>query len=75
MAEQQLENIFESISDMVYIVDKDYEIKKINRAVSVRRACRHQKSLEKNAIRYFTVRTSLPEYCPHQQNSKIEKGI
>ena len=34
MAEQQLENIFESISDMVYFVSSDYEIKNINRAVS-----------------------------------------
>lgn len=32
-AEQELENIFESISDLVYFVDSDYTIRKINRAV------------------------------------------
>ena len=33
MAEQQLENIFESMSDMVYFNSKDYEIKSVNKAV------------------------------------------
>ncbi|MBF0329015.1 MAG: PAS domain S-box protein [Nitrospirae bacterium] len=32
-AEQELENIFESISDMLYVADKNYIIKKINKAV------------------------------------------
>ncbi|MBI5640220.1 MAG: PAS domain S-box protein, partial [Nitrospirae bacterium] len=36
MAEQQLENIFESMSDMVYFNSNDYVIKSINKAVSNR---------------------------------------
>lgn len=33
LAENELKNIFESISDLVYIVDNDYNIQKVNRAV------------------------------------------
>ncbi len=33
MAEAELENIFRSISDMVYLTDKDYNLKKANEAV------------------------------------------
>ena len=33
MAEAELENIFRSISDMVYLTDKDYNLKKVNEAV------------------------------------------
>ncbi len=33
LAEAELENIFRSISDMVYFTDKDYTIKNINKAV------------------------------------------
>ncbi len=33
VAEAELENIFRSISDMVYLTDKDYNLKKVNEAV------------------------------------------
>ena len=36
LTEQELENIFESISDMVYFVTEDYVVKNINKAVSKR---------------------------------------
>jgi PAS domain S-box-containing protein len=36
LAEQELENIFESISDMVYFISEDYVVKSINKAVSDR---------------------------------------
>jgi PAS domain S-box-containing protein len=36
LTEQELENIFESISDMVYFVTGDYIVKNINKAVSKR---------------------------------------
>lgn len=44
LAESELENIFESISDMVYITTADYTIKNINRAVLERlnKRCRDE---------------------------------
>ncbi|MEW6214331.1 MAG: ATP-binding protein, partial [Nitrospirota bacterium] len=36
LAEQELENIFESISDMVFFITRDYVVKSINKAVSER---------------------------------------
>ena len=73
MAEQQLENIFESISDMVYFVDKDYEIKNINRAVSNKTGLPQTEIIGKKCYQIFHGLDEPSRRCPHHKtvNTKL----
>ena len=73
MAEQQLENIFESISDMVYFVDKDYEIKNINRAVSNKTGLPQSEIIGKKCYQVFHGLDEPSRRCPHHKtvNTKL----
>jgi PAS domain S-box-containing protein len=73
MAEQQLENIFESISDMVYFVDKDYEIKNINRAVSKKMDLPASEIIGKKCYEIFHGTHEPSVRCPHHKtvNTKL----
>lgn len=65
MAEQQLENIFESISDMVYFVDSDYVMKNINKAVSVRLNLKPSEIIGKKCYEVIHGLHGPYEKCPH----------
>lgn len=67
LAEQELENIFESISDMVYFVTSDYTIKSINRAVCKRLDKQPEEIIGKKCYEVFH-RTQEPwALCPHRK--------
>jgi PAS domain S-box-containing protein len=74
MAEQQLENIFESISDMVYFVDKDYEIKNINRAVSVKTGLPLSEIIGKKCYQVFHGMNEPSSHCPHHKTVNTKKA-
>jgi PAS domain S-box-containing protein len=67
MAEQQLENIFESISDMVYFVDNNYEIKNINRAVSNKVGKPQSEIVGKKCYEIFHGSKEPVLRCPHHK--------
>lgn len=73
MAEQQLENIFESISDMVYFVSKDYEIRNINRAVSQKTGLSQSEIIGKKCYEIFHGTNEPLKKCPHHKtvNTKM----
>ncbi len=75
MAEQQLENIFESISDMVYFVSSDYEIKNINRAVSDKIGIPPSEIIGKKCYEIFHGTNEPLHKVSASQDGKHEKGL
>ena len=74
MAEQQLENIFESISDMVYFVNKDYEIRNINRAVSLKVGLPQTEIIGKKCYEIFHGTDHPSDRCPHHKTVNTKKA-
>ncbi|PKL52046.1 MAG: hypothetical protein CVV37_03165 [Nitrospira bacterium HGW-Nitrospira-1] len=74
VAEQQLENIFESISDMVYFVSKDYEIKNINRAVSNKVGMPQSEIIGKKCYEIFHGTNEPVKGCPHYKTVITKKA-
>lgn len=73
MAEQQLENIFESMSDMVYFNSSDYVVKRINKAVMKRLGLPSEQILGKKCYELFHGTTEPYRKCPHHKtvNTKL----
>ncbi|HBR21817.1 MAG TPA: hypothetical protein DD713_04520, partial [Nitrospiraceae bacterium] len=66
-AEAELENIFRSISDMVYITDEDYTIKNVNKAVIDRIGKSAGEIIGEKCYRIFHgMDEPFPE-CPHHK--------
>ncbi len=74
MAEQQLENIFESISDMVYFVSSDYEIKNINRAVSDKIGIPQSEIIGRKCYEIFHGTNEPVQRCPHHKTVNTKKA-
>lgn len=71
LTEQELENIFESISDMVYFVTEDYVVKNINKAVSKRLGKPPEEIIGKKCYEVFHGTKEPWAECPHQKT--VEK--
>jgi PAS domain S-box-containing protein len=67
LTEQELENIFESISDMVYFVTEDYVVKNINKAVSLRLGKPPEEIIGKKCYEVFHGTKEPLAECPHQK--------
>jgi PAS domain S-box-containing protein len=67
LAEQELENIFESISDMVYFVTEDYVVKSINKAVSRRLGKSPEEIIGKKCYEVFHGMNEPWTKCPHHK--------
>ena len=74
LAEQQLENIFESMSDMVYFNSKDYEIKSINKAVSSRLGLPPSEIIGKKCYEVFHGMHEPYAKCPHHKTVNTKKA-
>jgi len=66
-AEAELENIFRSISDMVYITDKDYTIKNVNKAVVDRIGKSAGEIIGEKCYRIFHGMDEPFHECPHHK--------
>lgn len=64
-AEQELENIFESISDLLFFNNKDYTIKRINRAVIEKTGRPAGEIIGKKCYEVFHGMKRPWERCPH----------
>ncbi len=67
MAEQQLEYIFESMSEMVYFNSSDYVIKSINKAVSKRLGLPPSEIIGKKCYEVFHGVNEPLKACPHHK--------
>lgn len=74
MAEQQLENIFESMSDMVYFNSSDYVIKRVNKAVIKKLGLPSDKILGRKCYELFHGTTEPLEKCPHHKTVNTRKA-
>lgn len=69
-AESELENIFRSISDMVYITDKDYTIKNINKAVVDKIGKPAEEIIGRKCYKIFHCMDEPWDECPHHKTVK-----
>ncbi len=67
LAEQEMKNIFDSISDMVFSTTKDYVLTKINRAVSERLGKPPEEIIGKKCYEVFHGRNEPRRKCPHHK--------
>ncbi len=67
LAEQEMKNIFDSISDMVFSTTKDYVLTKINRAVSERLGKPPEEIIGKKCYEVFHGRNEARRKCPHHK--------
>jgi PAS domain S-box-containing protein len=75
LAEQELENIFESISDMVYFVTEDYVVKNINKAVSNRLGKPPEEIIGKKCYEVFHKMDEPWSDCPHQRTVETREAF
>ena len=73
-AEAELENIFRSISDMVYITDKDYTIKNINKAVADRIGRPVEEIIGSKCYKVFHGMDEPWAECPHHKTVATMKA-
>jgi PAS domain S-box-containing protein len=73
-AEAELENIFRSISDMVYITDKDYTIKNINKAVVDKIGKSPDEIIGKKCYKIFHGMDEPWKECPHHKTVQTMKA-
>lgn len=75
MAEQQLENIFESISDMVYFNSSDYVIKRINKAVIRKLGLPPEEIIGRKCYELFHGMNEPFKKCPHHKTVTTKKAF
>ncbi len=75
LAEQELENIFESISDMICFIRKDYAVKSINRAVSKRLGKPPGEIIGKKCYEVFHGMNEPWSKCPHHKTVETKKAF
>ncbi|MEW6002674.1 MAG: PAS domain S-box protein [Nitrospirota bacterium] len=75
LAEQELENIFESISDMVCFNDKDYVIRNINKAVSEKIGKLPEEIIGKKCHEIFHGMNEPWPKCPHHKTVLTKKAF
>lgn len=73
-AESELENIFRSISDMVYFTDMDYTIKSVNRAVTERFGMKEKEIVGKKCYEIFHGTNEPSITCPHHKTVETHKA-
>lgn len=73
LAQSELKNIFESIADMVYFTDKDYTIRRINKAVLERTGRPEEEIIGKKCYEVFHGKGIPWGRCPHLKTIKSKK--
>ena len=74
LAESELENIFESISDLLYITTEDYTIRNINRAVVEKIGREKTEIVGRKCYEIFHGMDRPYEKCPHHKTVKTQKA-
>ncbi|GAB4414736.1 MAG: hypothetical protein OHK0032_10860 [Thermodesulfovibrionales bacterium] len=74
-AEAELENIFRSITDMVYFTDVDYTIKSINKAVADRFGLPEEDMIGRKCYEVFHGMSEPWQKCPHHKTVETKKAF
>jgi PAS domain S-box-containing protein len=75
LAQSELKNIFESISDMVYYTDKNFNIININQAVVEKMGKPAEEIIGKKCYEIFHGKDTPAESCPHSKAIKMKKSF
>ena len=67
LAEAELENIFSSISDMVYMTDRDFTIKNVNQAVMDKVGLSREQIIGRKCFKIFHGMDEPWPMCPHHK--------
>lgn len=73
LAEAELENIFRSISDMVYFTDKDYTLRRINKAVTEMVGKPASEIIGRKCYQIFHGMDTPWPMCPHHKTVETMK--
>jgi len=73
LAEAELENIFRSISDMVYLTDSNYTIKKVNQAVLKKVGLPEDEVVGKKCYQVFHGMEEPLQSCPHMRTMQSRR--
>ncbi len=73
LAQSELKNIFESISDMLYFTDKDYNIRHVNPAVVKRLGKPEEEIIGKKCYEVFHGKSKPWDMCPHHKTLSTKK--
>ncbi len=74
LAESELKNIFESISDLVFFTDKDSTIRRINQAVVKRIGKSEAEIIGEKCYKIFHGKNEPLETCPHRKTLETKKS-
>ncbi len=74
-AEAELENIFRSISDMVYFTDMDYTIRSINNAVAEKLGLPEGQIVGRKCYEVFHGMNEPWKVCPHHKTVETKKSF
>lgn len=74
LAQVELENIFESITDMMFFNDNDFTIKQINQAVVDKIRLPHEEIIGKKCYQIFHNMDKPCNKCPHTKTVKTKKA-
>ncbi|MDH5203505.1 MAG: PAS domain S-box protein [Nitrospirota bacterium] len=75
LAEQELENIFNSISDKIFFINGDYVIKKINKAVSERLGKPPEEIIGKKCYEILHGMNEPRLDCPHHKTVETKEAF
>ena len=73
LAQSELKNIFESMSDMVYFTDKDLIIRRVNQAVIERTGQPEEEIIGKKCYEIFHGKQEPWDKCPHSRLMETKK--
>lgn len=73
LAQTELKNIFESISDMVYFTDDNFTIRRINQAVIKRIGKPEEEIIGRKCYEIFHGKNEPWDACPHSKSTAMKK--
>jgi len=73
VAEKELANIFDSIPDMVFLIDSDYFVKNVNSAVCKRLGKQPEEIIGQKCYKIFHGKSRPWEECPHNKTLESKK--
>jgi PAS domain S-box-containing protein len=75
LAEAELENIFASISDMVYMTDRDYTVRNVNKAVLDRLGLTREAVIGRKCYQVFHGTEEPHPQCPHHDTVQNMRSV
>jgi len=73
-AKEEWERTFDSVPDLIAILDKDYRIVRLNKAMAARLGLSPQEAVGESCCRLFYGTVEAPEFCPNRK-TLLDGGV